>query len=160
MVPGALQGQRRPAPQRRVACGVRDRDRVGSNRHPATVHRADRGRVQPGAHIAWWLATTGRVDRVVAMSGALPASFKPPRPSRPVRVEAVHGMRDPVIPYSAGEATARAFQAAGYPVRMTTLRLAGHGLSSMGAALAPALERALNNSAAGLATKSSSLGAR
>ncbi|MCY0994785.1 dienelactone hydrolase family protein [Nannocystis sp. ILAH1] len=113
-----------------------------------------------GAHIAWWLATTGRVDRVVAMSGALPASFKPPRPSRAVRIEAVHGMRDPVIPYGAGDATARAFQAAGYPVHMTTLRLAGHGLSSMGAALAPAIERALSNSAAGLATKSSSLGAR
>ncbi|PCC69324.1 Predicted esterase [Nannocystis exedens] len=113
-----------------------------------------------GAHIAWWLATSGRVDRVVAMSGALPASFKPPRPTRQVRIEAAHGLRDPVIPYSAGQATARAFQGAGYPVRLTTLRLAGHGLSSMGAALAPALEGALSNGAVGLATKSSSLGAR
>ncbi|MBZ5708233.1 alpha/beta hydrolase [Nannocystis pusilla] len=105
-----------------------------------------------GAHIAWWLATTGRVDRVVAMSGALPPSFKPPRPTRQVRIEAVHGMRDPVIPYNAGQATARTFRAAGYPVRLTTQRLAGHGLSSMGTALAPALERVLTSNAAGLAT--------
>lgn len=112
-----------------------------------------------GAHVAWWLATTGRVDRVVAVSGALPPSFKPPRPPRPVRIEAVHGLRDPVIPHSAGKATARAFQAAGYPVRLTTLRLAGHGLSGMGDALAPALARALAGGAAGLAN-ASSLGAR
>lgn len=113
-----------------------------------------------GAHIAWWLATTGRVDRVVAMSGALPVSFKPPRLPRPVRIEAVHGIRDPVIPYSAGQATTRAFQAAGYPVRLTAQRLAGHGLSGMGDALAPALARVLGNSAAGLATNSSKLSAR
>lgn len=113
-----------------------------------------------GAHIAWWLATTGRVDRVVAMSGGLPASFKPPRPPRPVRIEAVHGMRDPVVPYSAGQATARAFQAAGYNVKLTTRRLAGHGLSGMGDALAPALARALADGAAGLATGPSSVRTR
>lgn len=94
-----------------------------------------------GAHLAWWLATTGRVDRVVAMSGALPASFKPPRPPRKVRIEAVHGMRDTVIPYGAAQATARNFEAAGYAVRLTPMRLAGHGLSGMGSALAPALRR-------------------
>lgn len=113
-----------------------------------------------GAHVAWWLATTGRVDRVVAMSGALPSSFKPPRPSGQVRIEAVHGMRDPVVPYSGGQATVRAFQAVGYPVRLTTQRLAGHGLSSMGDALAPALDRALTNNGTGLATGASSLRAR
>ena len=35
-----------------------------------------------GAHVAWWLATSGRVDRVVAMSGALPASFGDHGPHR------------------------------------------------------------------------------
>ena len=106
-----------------------------------------------GAHLAWWLATSGRVDRVIALSGAMPASFKPPRPPRAVRIEAVHGLRDTVIPHGAGQTTTRNFQAAGYAARLTTMRLAGHGLSAMGDALAPALARVFTDGAVGLAAR-------
>ncbi|MEZ4437084.1 MAG: alpha/beta fold hydrolase [bacterium] len=92
-----------------------------------------------GAHVAWWLATTGRVDRVIAVSGALPAGMRPPAARRPPQIEALHGTRDLVVPFAAGQATARAFEAAGYPVRFRPLRLGGHSLSSIGQEVAPAI---------------------
>ena len=96
-----------------------------------------------GAHLAWWLATTGRVDHVIAVSGALPAGVPLPRSSSTVRTEAAHGTRDPVIPFAAGQATAKLFEAAGYTVRFTSVSLAGHALSGIGHTIAPALQAAL-----------------
>ena len=96
-----------------------------------------------GAHLAWWLATTGRVDHVIAVSGALPPGVPVPRTSSTARIEAAHGTRDPVIPFAAGQATARLFEAAGYQVHFSPVQLAGHALSGTGHTVAPALRAAL-----------------
>lgn len=96
-----------------------------------------------GAHLAWWLATTGRLDHVIAVSGALPPGVPLPRSGSTTRIEAAHGTRDPVVPFSAGQATARMFEAAGYPVRFTSITLASHALSGIGHTIAPALAAAL-----------------
>jgi hypothetical protein len=51
--------------------------------------------------------------------------------------------RDPVIPFAAGQATARLFEAAGYRVHFSPIQLAGHALSGTGHTVAPALRAVL-----------------
>lgn len=94
-----------------------------------------------GAHLAWWLATSGRVDHVIAASGALPMT--PPRPRAALTIHALHGTQDRVVPFASGRKTATAFEAAGYRVRFTPVRFAAHNLRTLGHAIAPALRAAL-----------------
>lgn len=67
-----------------------------------------------GGHIAWMLATTGRFDVALPISGALPADYQPPRSVGRTVIRGVHGEQDKTLPVSAGTATFRAFQATGY----------------------------------------------
>lgn len=95
-----------------------------------------------GGHLAWLLAARGLVDGAVIACGALPDTFTPPRPERPIEIAALGGTEDKTVPWALVDATRARFEAAGYAVTATSVK-GGHTPQAVGPNLGPALEDVL-----------------
>jgi predicted esterase len=91
-----------------------------------------------GGHLAWLLAAMGVVDGAVIASGALPESFTPPKPTRPIEIAALAGTEDKTVPWPLVDSTRARFVAAGYAATATQVK-GGHALQAIGPHLGPAL---------------------
>lgn len=91
-----------------------------------------------GGHLAWLLAAKGVVDGAVIAGGALPESFTPPRPARPLEIAALVGTEDKTVPWQLVDSTRARFATAGYAVTATQVK-GGHALQAIGPHLGPAL---------------------
>jgi len=108
-----------------------------------------------GGHLAWLLATTGRFDVVLPVSGALVPGYQPPPPTGITTIHALHGEDDRALPATAGAVTFRAFSTAGYKGDFSRVP-AGHALMTLGKHIAPLLTAPLTPRPArtpGLATQ-------
>ena len=95
-----------------------------------------------GGHLAWLLAARGLVDGAVIASGALPETFTPLKPERPIEIAALGGTEDNTVPWSLVDATRARFAAAGYTVTAVPVK-GGHAPQVIGPHLGPALEDVL-----------------
>ena len=91
-----------------------------------------------GGHLAWLLAAKGVVDGAVIAGGALPESFAPPTPARPIEIAALAGTEDRTVPWPLVDSTRARFAAAGYAVTATQVK-GGHRLQAIGPHLGLAL---------------------
>lgn len=95
-----------------------------------------------GAHVAWMLATAGRFDVVLPVSGALPANYRPPRSVGRTMIRGVHGEGDKAVPIKASTATFQAFQDAGYQGSLARIR-GTHALATLGRQIKLSLSEAI-----------------